>query len=337
MRQNGAKQMKILISCPRGRTFDSFFTYKNLRLLESIGECVYNPLGANFGGELAGELVADCEVYVTTWGAPSVDKSFLKAAERLRVIVHLGGSSLPMDWQEIDRRGIQVLSGERYYAMSAAEGVLSYILSALRKIFEYSARIKYNHDWPHSWDRVSTLVGKTVGIINYNSISRELSRILGSFDVDVIMYDKMGVPVEGMKDGFFEVVTLKELCMRSNVISVHTPRYVSYRPPLDSLHLSFLAEGTLIVDTSSGGVINRNSLLSLMMNRKIYAMLDIYESELSVLESIPILQNLTVMPHISGVSTEVRPFLTKKLLIECKEYLLTGRTPKNFMTRDKVL
>ncbi len=322
--------MKILISCPRGRTFDSFFDTANIRLAKQLGQVIWNTGAGNMTVDAVKKAIRDCDVYVTYWGSPRLDSELLQAAGSLKVLLHLGGSASQMLSRDIQDKEICVLSGERYYALSAAEGTLAYILSATRKISEYSNRIKYKNDWLHSWDTNSGIVGKTVGIVNYGSVSECLAELLIPFDAEVLMYDKMGIPDFNEGKQIFQRVTLCELCRRSDIVVVNVPKNNECYNMLDLDCMKHMKNGTLLIDISGGGVVKRNALFAMLLSGKISAVLDMKQQELSKEQSDFLsLNNLTVFPRISCPASDIRRVATRQLLRECADYINCGKEPRH--------
>ncbi len=322
--------MKILICCPRGRTFDTFFDEKNIKYLQSLGEVVWNPYGCNFTNENVGRFLGGCDVYVGAWGAPRLDGALLEYARDLRVVIHLGGNAQMLAGEEVWNRGIKVLSGEKFYAASAAEGTLAYTLSILRRIPEYSTRFKYKSEWRHTWDENTSLMGKTVGIINYSRIADEFARLLQPFAVKLLVYDKIGVPKCTREKFGLQCVTFEELLRNSDVVTVHTPRHMDYYHMINYEQISQLKKGAVLIDTSIGGVVNTNALFISLLNERISAVTDVYEYEPPRVDrSLLYLNNLILMPHMAGATPEIRAFVARKLLEECVAFINHGIPPEH--------
>lgn len=73
-------------------------------------------------------------VCVTGWGSACFDETVLKGADSLKLVAHTGGSVSPIVSATFFERGLKIVSGNRLYAESVAEGVIAYILCALREL-----------------------------------------------------------------------------------------------------------------------------------------------------------------------------------------------------------
>ena len=173
--------MKALITTPQGYIFDTFFSKENIALAEELGEIVWNESDKQFTKSEIIERIGDCDVYITTWGAPRLDAEILAAAPRLKMLTHLCGTVVPVVSDAVWKRNIRVLSGNRFFAESVAEGTLAYMLTVLRQIPFYSIRAKEGKIWKNPTDYNQGLAGKKIGIISYGAIARNLVRILSAF------------------------------------------------------------------------------------------------------------------------------------------------------------
>ncbi len=320
----------MLISCPRDRTFTSFFDQKNIYLAEALGDVVWNTGGSDLDVDSAKKLICDCDAYITSWGAPKLDGELLEAAKKLKILAHLGADGLSMIGESAAQRGIRLTDARDYYTSCSAEGVLAYILAALRNIPEYSTRMKFGGEWKHTWEASRSLTGKTVGIINCGKNACQLAKLLSPFEVRILIYDKLGVPTAQAKKYGMECVTLNRLCEESDIISVHTPMHANYYHMVDSEQFLLMKEGVVLVDTSIGGLVNHNSLLAMLVRNRIFAVLDVYETEPPTLDnSVMFLPNLIVMPHMAGAAHDIRRTIAARMICECAEYVDHGIPPKH--------
>ncbi len=322
--------MKILISCPQGKIFDMFFDDENIEIAEQLGQVIWNMSDENMTEADVKRAIKNCDVYVTYWGSPRVDAKLLREADNLKAVIHLGGTLAEIVSEEVFERGICVLCAEELYTASAAEGILTYMLSAMRRIPEYSVRVKCKKDFIHSWDTHSGIVGKTVGIVNYGKVSERLTELLAPFDVEILVYDKMGITPSRLREGRVETASLDELCKRSNIVVVNTASYPDSYNMLNADSMQYMKKGALLVDTSIGGVVNKNDLLTLLLNGRISAVLDMCEQDMDREgRLLMLLNNLTLMPRIAGPATDIYRIAAKQLLRECADFINRGKVPRH--------
>lgn len=119
------------------------------------------------------------------------------------------------------------------------------------------------------------LYGKTVGVIGTGKIGRCFIDIAKGFGLNILCYDPFPTEIEGAT-----YVSLEELFMASDIISLHCPltRENVHIIDLDSINL--MKKGVFIINTSRGGLIRSEDLLNGLKEKKIGgAALDVYEEE----------------------------------------------------------
>ncbi len=138
--------MKALVAVKRDKTFNTFFSKENIELANELGEIVWVDTLTATPDELK-EKIKDCDAYITCWGSPALTPELLKAAPNLKILTHLGSSVAPVVCDEVYESGVKVISGFDYFSKSTAEGVIAYILAALRDIPFYNDRLKNKKIW----------------------------------------------------------------------------------------------------------------------------------------------------------------------------------------------
>ena len=314
--------MKALITTPQGYIFDTFFSKENIALAEELGEIVWNESDKQFTKSEIIERIGDCDVYITTWGAPRLDAEILAAAPRLKMLTHLCGTVVPVVSDAVWERNIRVLSGNRFFAESVAEGTLAYMLTVLRQIPFYSIRAKEGKIWKNPTDYNQGLAGKKIGIISYGAIARNLVRILSAFRVEMYVYDIVPLPEEDVKKYGLHQASMEDIFSTCDIISVHTPLFEATRHLINASLISRIKEGAIFVNTSRGAVVDQKALEEELKDGRFHAMLDVYEYE-PPKPDCPLykLPNVTMMPHMGGPTIDLRQIIARELLNETAMYL----------------
>ena len=326
--------MKAFVSIPKGTVFDTFFTPENIALAESLGEIVWNETDHQLTAEEVAARIGDCDTYITAWGSPRLDQTILDAAPRLRLLTHLCGTVVPFVSDEMWERDIRVLSGNRFFAESVAEGTLAYMLAALRDIPAYSHRLHDERKWKKSTDLNQGLAGKRIGIVSYGAIARHLVRILSVFRVKLYVYDITPLPEEDVARYHLTQASLEEIFSDCDIITVHTPLFDATHHLIGRELLSRIREGALFLNTSRGAVIDQKALEEELATGRFRAVLDVYEQEPPP-QDCPLfdLPNVLMMPHMGGPTIDLRAFITETLLQESHDYLHQGADTPSEITR----
>ena len=327
--------MKALIATDKGFVFDTFFTPENIELANSLGEIVWNETDQRLNIEDVKDKIADCDVYVTSWGAPPLDNEILKYAPDIKLLCHLCGTIVPVMSDEMWEKGIRAVTGNDYFAESVAEGTIAYMLASLREIPRYSYNLKVKKQWKGQ-EPTNGLLGKSVGIVSYGAIAKHLVRMLQVFRVKIKVYDIVPIPEEDKQKYGIEQVSLEELFTTSDIISVHTPYNDKTYHLIDEKLLSLIKDGGLFINTSRGPVIDQAALVRQLNTGRFSAVLDVYEKEPPEKDD-PIYDcpNLIMIPHMGGPTTNLRQVITHDLLLEAKEFIDNGGELKHEITREK--
>lgn len=330
--------MKAFVTLPRGTVFDTFFTPENITLAHSLGEVVWNETDRHLTPEEIADRIGDCDTYITGWGSPRLDSTILDAAPKLRLLTHLCGTVVPFVSDAMWDRGIRVLSGNRFFAESVAEGTLAYMLAALRDIPAYSRRLHDERIWKRSADFNQGLAGKRIGIISYGAIARHLVRLLSAFRVRLYVYDIAPLPAEDVARYALTQASMEEIFSTCDIISVHTPLFDATHHLIGQPLLSRIREGALFVNTSRGAVIDQAALERELATGRFRAVLDVYEQEPPP-QDCPLydLPNVLMMPHMGGPTVDLRAFITETLLRESYGYLHENAPTPSEITRQMSL
>lgn len=258
--------------------------------------------------EAAG-LLAEAEVLLTCWGAPSIDAAVLAAAPRLRAVVHAAGSVrgivTPACWD----RGIAVSTAASANARPVAEYTLAMILLAGKQALEIRDRYRAerrSYFWQLEYPDAGNY-GRTVGIVGASRIGRDLIRLLAPHDMRVLVYDPYLSAEEAHELGV-DRVGLDELCAASDIVTVHAPELPSTRNLIDRAHLALMRDGSTLINTARGSLVNTAALLDELSTGRINAVLDVTEPEVPPADSpLYTLPNVVLTPHIAGsIGTELR-------------------------------
>ena len=119
------------------------------------------------------------------------------------------------------------------------------------------------------------LHGKTVGIVGTGKIGRVFADICKGFGMNILAYDKFPA-----KDSGLNYVDLPELFAKSDVISLHCPLTEETQHMISADSIAQMKPGVTIINTSRGGLINTEDLISGLKNKQVgAACLDVYEEE----------------------------------------------------------
>ncbi|OPZ83681.1 MAG: (S)-sulfolactate dehydrogenase [bacterium ADurb.Bin429] len=141
---------------------------------------------------------------------------------------------------------------------------------------------------------------RTIGIIGASLVGRETLRLLGSYDMDVLLADPFVTVEEAVRLGATKV-ELPELMAAADVVSLHAPNLPHLRHMIHAGLLARMKDGALFINTARGALVDEAALLAELQTGRISAVLDVTDPEPPVPDSpFWTLPNVIYTPHIAG-------------------------------------
>ncbi len=314
--------MKILVAIPDGSQRDSFFSDNEIKKIEALGEVIWNNKTEQFTPEELHDMLIDKDVVVTGWGCTRLTKDVISNADKLKLLVHVGGTVAAVASPELYEKGVKVISGNKLFAISVAEGVVAYILAALRRIPFFSTNLANGKWMGLSYPDIvnNGLFGKTIGIVSFGAISKVLVKLLAPFGVKTLVYSR-NLSDDIAKEYNITKVSLEDLFSKSDIITVQTALNEHTYHMIDENLLSKIKEGALFVNTARGPVVDEEALVKLLKQNRFSAVLDVYSSEpLDENHMYRGLDNVMLMPHTAGPTMDFRRLITDELINDISRF-----------------
>lgn len=314
--------MKLYITIPEGELRQSFLSTEALSCLVEHFNISYNDTGRNLTEEELAEAARDYDVLVTGWGTANLKRAGLtEKGTRLKLLVHTGGSVGDLVDGTAYDNGVTVISANRIFAESTAEGALAFILAGLRHLPEDIMSMKCSSYWdsPH---KTAGLFGRDIGIVGVGAVSRSLMRYLKPFRAHLRVYDTYEVEEELLRDVGAEQCSLEDVLSKSSVVSLHAALTECTRGMIGERELSMLQDGTLLVNTSRGAIIDERALERELAKGRIRAVLDVFEKEPLAADSpLRRMDNVYLVPHKAGPTYDLRRYIGVCLAKDAVRYV----------------
>jgi len=260
--------------------------------------------------------------------ATKVTKDILACADRLKVIGRAGVGLDNVDLAAATQKGVIVMNTPAGNTISTAEHAMSMILALSRNIPQASSSTKKG-EWKRSKFMGVELYGKTLGIVGFGRIGREVAKRAFSFEMKVLAYDPF-LSKQVAEELGVEVVELKGLFEQSDYITVHTPLTEETKHLISTQQIGLMKKGVRIINCARGGIVDETALVNAIKEGKVAgAALDVFEKEPITADSELLkLDNVIVTPHL-GASTEEAQVNVAIEVAEIVRDALLGRGIRN--------
>ncbi len=269
--------MKILITAPINSTYNRYFPDDLSEKLREFGEVIRNPYERSFTESEMKEYLADTDIVLTHWGTPQITGEVLSCSPKLRLIAHAAGSVAHIASNAVFDRNIPVISANSVMARFVAESVLGYMIAGSHR-FVQTDKILRNGGWNKLEDAQHSVINAEIGLIGLGTVGRILLDFLRPFNCKVFVFDPY-ISDDALSEWEFAEKCGFETAMSRPIVSVHASKTPETYHMIDEKALSLLPFGALFINSSRGSLVDTAALIKKLREKKIYAVLDVYEKE----------------------------------------------------------
>jgi (S)-sulfolactate dehydrogenase len=276
-----------------------------LELLRTLHDVEYDPDLCTDRSRLLDQMPGVEALF--TRNRTRVDDELLASGPDLRVVGRLGVGLDNIDMNGCEQAGVQVISATGENSVSVAEYVMGAMLVVVRGVYGMTPSMIAG-EWPRQGHAFGhELMGKTMGLVGYGSIARQVATRAAGLGMEIIAHDPF-VPADDAAWGPVRRVDFESLLANSDVISVHVPLSDDTRNLIDAPAFGRMKPTAVLINTSRGGIVDETALATALLDGKLGgAALDVFASEplgpepAAVFATVP---NLLLTPHVAGNTRE---------------------------------
>lgn len=250
--------------------------------------------------------------------ATQVRKDMIDACPSLKIIGRGGVGMDNIDVAYAREKGLNVINTPAASSASVAELVFAHLFGGVRFLYHANRNMPLEGDTQFNnlkkaYSKGRELRGKTMGIIGFGRIGREVAKIALGCGMKVIYSDSYvdHADIElsfydGQKLNFsFKTQSLDSLLEESDFISLHVPAQKGYI--IGKEELSRMKKHAGLINAARGGVIDEVALIEALENKKLaFAALDVFENEPSPAIKVLMNESISLSPHIGAATNEAQ-------------------------------
>lgn len=276
----------------------------------------------------------------------------LSVAPRLKwVQLHSAGIN-HLTNHPILQNDIKITTSSGIHAVPIGEFAIALMLALARRVPRL-VRMQDSGEWPqHRWRLFlgTELRGKTLGVVGYGSIGREVARIARhGFAMRVFALTRsgekrdrgyvepgVGDPEGALPDAWFRRDQLLDLLAQSDFVLIATPLTEETRHLIGERELRAMKPTAFIVNIARGGILDEVALVRALKENGIAgAGLDVFEEEpLPADSELWKLENVLLAPHVSAATPHYDDRAVQLFCENLRRYL-RGEELLNLVDKEK--
>ncbi|MGB6369884.1 MAG: D-2-hydroxyacid dehydrogenase [Atribacterota bacterium] len=234
----------------------------------------------------------------------------------LKLIIRGGVGVDNIDVTYAESKGIKVRNTPKSSSLAVAELALGHMFCLARFIGIANVAMREGK-WNKKKYTGIELSGKTLGLIGFGRIGRELAKKAKALEMKVIYNDILG-PAKDCPE--YSFVSLDGLLADSDFISLHVPGNEDKSPVIGKPEFSKMKDGVYLINCARGGVVDEAALLEALNSGKIAgAGIDVFPEEPTKNLELVNHERVSVTPHIGASTKEAQKRIGQEIVSIIKD------------------
>jgi phosphoglycerate dehydrogenase-like enzyme len=261
-------------------------------------------------------------------------RTFVEGADRLVIIARCGAGYDKIDVKACTESDVLFVNAANALRLPTAAAALMYMLVLAKGLWRMDRMVRRGN-----WDERANIEGieiegRTLGIVGFGSIGRELARLVAPFRMRILAYGPR-LDEEVARQHGAESVTLEDLLLSADFVSLHCPLTDETRQLIGSRELAMMKPTAYLINLARGPVVAHDALVEALQKRWIAgAGLDVFEEEpLPADDPLTGLENVILSPHWAAGTLDVFERAGASN-IQAMLHIARGQIPKHVVNRE---
>ena len=251
------------------------------------------------------EAVKDADFLIVHYTI--VNKEVIEAAKKLKLIGVMRGGCDNVNTKLLKEKNIPVVNAPWRSSYAVADFTVGMMISETKNIAKSHFKLmngEWSRDYPNA-KNYTDMKNRTIGIIGFGFIGQRVAQNLNGFGCKILVHDPF-LKDEIIKSLGYDAVSLEELLKTCDIVSLHLRCSEKTLNFIGEKELNMKRNDATLINSARAGLIDTDALLKALKNHKILgAAIDVFNEEPLPKDSpFMKLDNVTITPHIAGVSND---------------------------------
>jgi D-3-phosphoglycerate dehydrogenase len=281
------------------------------------------------------ERIQEQDIGIVVIEADFITREVFERVTKLKLLGICRADIVHVDVEAATEHGVLVVNTPARNNIAVAELALGLMLCLVRNIPTAHNMVR-SGEWVDPTAayfslRGTELTGKTIGIVGFGAIGKQVAKMLGAFDTSILAYDPY-VDADRAKEYGVKLVELDDLMAQSDFVTLHCSTAPGAIGLLDARRIALMKPTAYLVNAASTYVIDMNAIIQALREKRIAgAAFDVFETW-PVRADSPLLEldNVVLTPHIGGATAETIVRHSQMITNDIESHL-RGEKPVNLV------
>ena len=286
-----------------------------------LRELDFNVIEQFYEKDVLGDKLKDVDVLVVRSATKVTKDVIVKALEgkKLKLIVRGGVGLDNIDVKYAQANGIKVMNTPNASSISVAELTIGQLFVLARFINTANVTMR-DGKWEKKKYKGTEINGKTLGLIGFGRIAKEVAKRAELLGMNVIYTDIMG-EAQGFNN--YKFCDMEEVLENADFLSLHIPFDKNKGAVITEKEINKMKKGAYLINCARGGLVDEKDLLKALDEGKLSAAaIDVYEQEPTLNLDLVNHPRVSPTPHIGASTVEAQERIGDEIVNVIQDFFL---------------